>query len=185
MIRQDPPAQAYTREAFWQWCAEHAGHRYERVGGRIVAMSPERAAHVRVKGRVFTALQRAIQMASVPCEAMPDGVTVETGDNDYVPDALVNCGLPMVDDAVSAPNPVIVVEVLSPSTAGTDTGGKLAGYFNVPSVAHYLIIHPTRRSVIHHRRETSGGIATRILSSGLIRLDPPGISVMVESFYGG
>jgi Uma2 family endonuclease len=183
MSRPRSKEPTYTREEFRRWCAAQNGGRYERVGGHIVAMSPERAAHVRVKGRVFNALQRAIRAAGVQCEAMPDGVTVETGDNDYEPDALVNCGPPIDDDAISAPNAVIIVEVLSPSTAGTDTGGKLADYFQVLSVAHYLIVHPTKRSVIHHRREASGGIATRILASGEIQLDPPGISVMVEEFY--
>ncbi len=174
---------AYSREEFRRWCASQGSGRFERVGGQIVAMSPERASHVRVKGRVFNALQRAIREAGVQCEAMPDGVTVETGDNDYEPDALVNCGPPMGDDEISAPNPVIIVEVLSPSTTGTDTGGKLADYFQVPSVAHYLIVHPTKRSVIHHRRDASVGIETRIVASGQIELDPPGISVMVEEFY--
>jgi len=108
---------------------------------------------------------------------------VETGDNDYEPDALVNCGPRMAGDTISATNPVIIVEVLSPSTVSTDTGGKLADYFLVPSVAHYLIVHPTKRTVIHHRREASGGIATRILSSGELHLDPPGISMTVEEFY--
>jgi Uma2 family endonuclease len=183
MSRPQPQEQTYTREEFRRWCATQNGGRYERVGGHIIAMSPERAAHVRVKGRVFTALQRAVLAAGVQCEAMPDGMTVETGDNDYEPDALVNCGPPIGDDVINAPNPVVIVEVLSPSTASTDTGGKLADYFQLPSVAHYLIVHPTKRTVIHHRREASGGIATRILSSGELHLDPPGISLMVEEFY--
>jgi Uma2 family endonuclease len=59
----------------------------------------------------------------------------------------------------------------------------LGDYFQIPSVVHYLIVHPTKRAVIHHRREESGGIATRILASGAIPLDPPGISVTVEEFY--
>jgi Uma2 family endonuclease len=108
---------------------------------------------------------------------------VETGDSDYEPDALVNCGAPIADDAVAAPNPVIVVEVLSPGTASTDTGGKLAGYFRVPSVAHYLIVHPTRRTVIHHRR-TDAGIDTRIVASGPIGMDPPGLVITAEEIYG-
>lgn len=183
MSRSQPHEQTYTREEFRRWCATQNGGRYERVGGHIIAMSPERIGHVRVKNRVVRALERAIRDAGVPCEAMADGVTVETGDNDYEPDALVNCGSPPDDDEISATNPVIIVEVLSPSTAGTDTGGKLADYFMVPSVAHYLIVHPTKRTVIHHRRDESGSIATRILASGEIKLDPPGLSLMVEEFY--
>ncbi len=78
-------------------------------------MAPERGAHLRVKGAVYRALDRAVALAGVACQALPDGATVETGDSDYEPDALVNCGPAMADDAVAAPNPVIVVDVLSPA----------------------------------------------------------------------
>jgi Uma2 family endonuclease len=63
MRRPHPQELIYTREAYRQWCAAQNGGRYERVDGQIVAMSPERAAHARVKGRVFNALQRAIPAA--------------------------------------------------------------------------------------------------------------------------
>lgn len=172
----------YSREEFRAWCEAQPRGRYERVDGRIVAMAPERGAHLRVKGAVYRALVRAVAAAGVPCQALPDGATVETGESDYEPDALVNCGAPMADDAVAAPNPVVVVEVLSPGTASTDTGGKLADYFRVASVAHYLIVHPTRRTITHHRR-TASGIDTRIVVNGPIRMDPPGLVVTVEEIY--
>ena len=78
-------------------------------------MAPERGAHLRVKGAVYSALKRAVADAGVPCQALPDGATVETGDSDYEPDALVNCGEPMADDAIAAPNPVIIVESCHPA----------------------------------------------------------------------
>ena len=173
----------YSREEFRQWCEAQTKGRYERVNGSIVAMAPERVAHLRVKGTVYRALTRAIADAGVPCEALPDGATVETGDSDYEPDALVNCGEPMAGDVIAASNPVIIVEVLSPGTASTDTGGKLADYFRVPSVAHYLIVHPTRRTVTHHRR-AGDGIDTRIIVNGPIAMTPPGIVITVEEIYG-
>lgn len=37
------------------------------------------------------------------------------------------------DDAITAPNPVVVVAVLSPGAASTDNNAKLVGYFRVPS----------------------------------------------------
>ena len=80
------------------------------------------------------------------------------------------------------PNPVIIVEVLLPGTASTDTGGKLADYFRVPSVAHYLIVYPTRRTVTHHRR-TSDSIETRIIVTGPIAMAPPGIVITMEEIY--
>jgi Uma2 family endonuclease len=174
----------YSREAFRRWYEAQPRGRYERVDGRIAAMAPERGAHLRVKGAIFKALDRAVTLAGVPCQALPDGATVETGDSDYEPDALVNCGEPMADDAIAAPCPVIIVEVLSPGTASTDTGGKLADYFRIPSVAHYLIVHPIRRTVTHHRR-TDVGIDTRIVVNEPITMAPPGIVITVEEICGG
>ena len=118
----------YSREEFRRWCEAQTRGRYERVDGLIVAMAPERGAHLRVKGAIYRALDRAVTVAGVHCQALPDGATVETGESDYQPDALVNRGEPMADDAVAAPNPVIIVEVLSPGTTSTDTGGKLAEF---------------------------------------------------------
>jgi Uma2 family endonuclease len=172
----------YTREEFRRWCESQPKGRFERVDGRIVAMAPERGAHLRVKGAVYQALVRAVTEAGVQCQALLDGATVETGDSDYEPDALVNSGEAMGDDAIAAPNPGIVVEVLSPGTRATDTGGKLADYFRVSSVMHYLIVHPTRRTVIHHRRKDDG-IDTHILFSGPIAMNPPGIVITVEELY--
>ncbi len=172
----------YSREEYRRWCEAQPKGRYERVDGAIVAMAPERGAHLRIKGAIYKALDRAVTESGVPCQALPDGATVETGDSDYEPDALVNCGEPMADDAVAAPNPVIVVEVLSPGTASTDTGGKLADYFRVPSVAHYLIVHPTRRTVTHHRRARDR-IDTQIIVNGPITMAPPGIVITMEEIY--
>jgi Uma2 family endonuclease len=172
----------YTREEYRLWCASQPHGRFERVDGRIAAISPERIAHARVKAAVWSALQRAVRAAGVSCEALPDGVTVETGESDYEPDALVNCGAIADGNAISAPNPVIVVEVLSPGTVSTDMGGKLVDYFRLPSVAHYLIVHPARRVVTHHRR-TDRGIDTQIVAAGDIILDPPGITITVEDIY--
>ncbi len=173
----------YSREEFRRWCEAQPKGRYERVDGRIVAMAAERGAHLRMKAAVYKALERAVALAGVGCQALPDGATVETGDSDYEPDALVNCGTPMADDAIAAPNPVIIVEVLSPGTASTDTGGKLAGYFRVAPVMHYLIVHPTRRVVIHHRR-SGDSIETLVVVNGPITMGPPGIVVTVEELHG-
>ena len=183
MIPLSPEAdRRYSREEFRRWCEAQPKGRYERVDGRIVAMAPERGAHLRVKGAVYRALVRAVAVAGVDCQALPDGATVETGDSDYEPDALVNCGEPMADNAIAAPNPVIVVEVLSPGTASTDTGGKLADYFRAPSVMHYLIVHPTRRVITHHRR-AGANLETLVVVGGPITMDPPGIVITVEEVY--
>ena len=80
-------------------------------------------------------------------------------------------------------DPIIVIEVLSPSTAAIDHGRKLSGYFSLPSLQHYLILDPERRVVIHHRGGRGDAIETRVLSDGLARLDPPGLELAVESLF--
>ena len=80
------------------------------------------------------------------------------------------------------PIPVVVVEVLSPSTAADDHGVKLDGYFSLPSVEHYLIVDPDRRVMIHHKRGADA-IETRILRDGVVRLEPPGLEAEVAAFF--
>lgn len=173
-----------SRTEYRRWAKAQPRGRYERVAGEVVAMTPERIEHVRVKAGAWLALRQAIRAAGLPCEALADGITVEVGDDtDYEPDAVVNCGAPIAGDEVAAPNPVIVVEVLSPSTQSVDTGAKLTDYFKVPSIRHYLIIRADRRAVVHYRRRDDGGIETRLLAEGRIALDPPGIEIAVEDFY--
>jgi len=171
-----------TREQFRQWAEARAG-RYERLAGEPVAMSPERIQHARIKSRVWAALDRAIRSAGAACEALPDGVTIEVdADTDYEPDAIVNCGPPAPGDAVAATNLGVVVEVLSPGTQSIDLADKLADYFRVPSIQHYLVVRATRREVIHHRR-MGPDIMTQVINLGLITLDPPGIAINVVDLY--
>ncbi len=94
----------------------------------------------------------------------------------YKPDALVRCGAPSPGDAIEITDPLVVVEV-SPSSRSRDAGLKLADYFRIPSLRHYLIVATGIRTVIHHAREPSGVILTRIIRDGLVPLDPPGIVI--------
>ena len=177
-------SQRLTRAEFRLW-TERQPRRHERIGSEPVAMAPERIVHARLKARIWQALDRAIRDGGLNCEALPDGVTVEIDeDTDYEPDALVNCGPPVPPDAIAANNPVIVVEVLSPSTQSIDSGDKLADYFRVPSIRHYLIVRVRRREVIHHWR-AGPDIMTRAVTTGPIRLDPPGISIDIAEIYAG
>ncbi len=176
-----------TSDEFIAWAMEQPeGQRYELVAGEVVAMAPERSAHALVKARVWRALDEAVAAAGLPCTAYPDGMAVVVDDaTTYEPDALVRCGEPLPDDAVKVFDPVIVVEVLSPSSRARDTGAKLEDYFRLPSLHHYLIVKTENRAVIHHRRLDDGteAIATRIVRGGGIELSPPGLRVTIEDFF--
>ena len=186
LARPKPPRM--TADEFIAWAMEQPeGERYELVGGEVVGMSPERLAHARVKARVHRALTDAIERGGLPCEAVPDGMAVEvSADTVYEPDALVRCGPPLPGDTVRILDPVVLVEVLSPSTGAHDAGAKLAGYFGMPSVRHYLLLDTKKRTVIHHARADGGGeIATRIARDGAVRLDPPGLALDVAWLFLG
>jgi Uma2 family endonuclease len=171
---------------FVDWALAQRSGTYELVNGEVVAMAPERVGHNRVKASVYLALRSAIEAAGLPCETFADGMAVEVDDHHtYGPDALVRCGEPLDDDVVVVRDPLILVEVLSPSSTSTDTGKKFVDYFRLSPVRHYLIVDPERRTIVHHERGEDGRIESRILGAGRIRLAPPGIELTVESFFEG
>jgi Uma2 family endonuclease len=168
---------------YLSWAQAHPG-RYELRGGAIVAMSPEGAGHAAVKYAVQTALLTGIRARGLPCYMLPDGMTVRIDETTaYEPDALIYCGTKLAPSAIEVPVPIVVVEVLSPSTRRIDTSDKLAGYFRVPSVAHYLIVDPDKPLVVHHARGSGDTILTHVVTQGSIELDPPGLAVELADIY--
>jgi Uma2 family endonuclease len=189
--KEADPASAHARfprmtaDEFIPWAmAQPEGRRYELVAGEIIAVAPERAGHNEGKGNAYLSLRETIRGANLPCRVYMDGMAVRVdADTVYQPDALVRCGERLGPDVVEIADPVIVVEVISPSTHKVDTTQKLADYFRVASVRHYLIVNTSRRAVVHHERGADGGIRTRIATSGALGLDPPGIELAVESLF--
>ena len=179
------PEASITVDDFLVWAEARPG-RHELVDGRPHAIAPERVGHAEAKFAAQTALRQAIGRAGVSCHMLPDGVTVRIDARTaYEPDALVYCGERLSRNATVVASPVVVVEVLSPSTGFFDRHGKLAGYFTVPSIQHYLIVDIDRRLVIHHERDGDGdALRTRLLPSGPLRLDPSGLEVTVEDLLG-
>lgn len=95
----------------------------------------------------------------------------------------LTCGPALAGDAISLDDPLIVVEVLSPSSRARDSGAKLADYFRLPSLRHYLIVKIESRTIIQHARGADGTIATAIVTGGRLALDPPGIAIGLEEVF--
>lgn len=172
-----------TVDEYLAWVEGQPG-RYELYAGTVYPTSPEHTRHGEVKFAVQTALLAGIREAGVECHMLPAGMTVRISrDTAHEPDALVYCGSKLPGKAIEVPSPSILVEVLSPSTRYIDASAKLAGYFSLPSVEHYLIVDPEKPLAVHHARKSHDEIATRIINAGPIHLDPPGIEVRVEDFY--
>ena len=108
------PKSIKTFEEFLAFTEGRNG-KWKLIDGAPVAMSPERVAHGDMKYRVARALDEAIARAKKPCRFVLDSAAVRIdANNSYQPDAMVYCGEPVSRDALFIPNPVIVVEVLSP-----------------------------------------------------------------------
>lgn len=171
-----------TVSEFLDWAETQPEGDFELVDGRIVAMVQERALHNLAKMEVARALQDAVRSAGLEGTVFTDGMTVQIDEHTARgPDAIVQCGQPVDFDAVIVANPLIVVEVVSPTSEGRDTDAKLVEYFSVPSIQHYLIFFPHKRVAVHHARGGGDRIMTTLVHSGTIELAPPGIVVPIES----
>jgi Uma2 family endonuclease len=176
-----------TVPEYLAWGEVQNEHKHTQlINGQVVVMSPESADHIRLKGRVYLALHTAVRAEGLAnCEAFTDGMTVPIDMHTaYEPDALVHCGAPIPPRQLAAPNPIIIVEVISPSSAHIDTSAKLIGYFKLPSVMHYLVIDPDARALTHHQRQADGSVAARTLATGPLRLAPPGLELQVAELFG-
>jgi Uma2 family endonuclease len=174
----------FTADGFIAWAAAQTRGRFELAGGEVVAMTPERVEHTRAKTRTHRVLEDAIGAAGLGCEAMGDGVTVRIDDQTvYEPDALVRCGPKTPGDATEVDGPIVVVEVVSPSSRGVDTGTELAGYSRLSSIRHYLIVQAEGRVVIHHRRDNTGVISVQVLHAGSLVLDPPDLEIEIRDIF--
>ena len=181
------PKHKMTADEFLAWAEglpKEAG-KFELWDGEVIVThgpagfeNAERSQHWKAKFALARALHDAVRRAGLPCHVAVDGPSVRLTTNKLAqPDVLVYCGKEVPRDVLEVPNPVIVGEVLSPSTEKMDMGGKLQGYFALPSLFHYLVIDPDRPLLIHYKRGTRDALETRIVSGSRLLLRPPGFDV--------
>ena len=189
-----------TTDEFLRWYSEQPeGMRYELLdgvvyprnhkaaiqGGRPIEMQGERVIHGRLKTRIVNRFSAGIESRKLPCEAFADGMAVRVGPSTtFEPDVVVRCGPKAPGDAIVFEDATIVVDVTSPSTKRLDTAQKLVRCFRNPTIVHYLIVvSESDRGIIHHRRDESGAIKTAIWETGLLNLDPPGLTLDIDALY--
>ena len=174
-----------TVDEFLVWAEAQPG-RWELYNGVPYAMAPERAGHGKVKFARSDGSRaghpQGRPAVSACCPTARRFVCRSTPRTSRTPWS--TAGPKLSDDAIEVPNPVVVVEVASPSTRRIDASLKLTGYFGLPSVQHYLIVDPDGPPVVHHRRQADGTILTSIIHDGTLALTPPGIEVAVAELFG-
>ena len=156
--------------------------RWEFVSGRPVMMAPASKPHTIIKGNVFAALRT--KLAGTPCRAYVDGVEVRIGELVSIPDIVVECGAADLATPVVA-QPVMILEVLSPSSEAGDLGHKWQGYCLIPSLQHYLVPAQSSRFVTLHTRAGQASFVETMHRDGVIELPALGISLSIAEIYEG
>jgi Uma2 family endonuclease len=172
-----------TLEEFRAW-HERQPDVWEFILGVPKLMAPGSMAHTLIKTNAGRVLGNALDQTG--CRALVDGAIIEVEGSSLIPDVVVTCSdldftTPRIDD------PIIIVEVLSPSNEKDDVGRKLALYLKISSLHHYLVMHQDRRLVVHHQRRDDLGdsFLTTIAPPDPLRLDPPGIEISLAAIYEG
>ena len=131
-----------------------ADSKSEFVGGEMLAMPGGSMRHSRLAARVISKLEAQLEGAG--CATFTSDLRVRTpiGDQFY-PDVSVGCGpIQTPDGSIDVySNPVVLVEVLSPSSANYDRGLKFVLYREIPSLNDYLIFHCDYIHVEHYSRQ--------------------------------
>ena len=147
---------SFDEFAEWVLSAEGQQSKYEYRRGEIVdlrAFGGFTAKHNAVVGNVVAALHPQLVMATCTLFAAQMLLRVDADDKGYYPDVMVTCS--EADRARQAfkTDAVLVVEVLSPSTAAYDRGEKFASYRRLPTLQEFIFIDPDTRGVDHYRRD--------------------------------
>lgn len=159
--------------------------KHEYVGGVIVAMAGASPRHNLIAANLVRRLSELLEGG--PCRVFTSDQRVripETGAHVY-PDVTVVCDEPAFDDGrpPSLQNPVVIVEVLSPSTAEYDRGAKLAHYRRLSTVRHILLVEPNEARVEHYRRLEEGEWRLTDVLQGVIEIGALSAQLTVDHIY--
>jgi Uma2 family endonuclease len=128
--------------------------KHEYVYGEVYAMAGTSDNHARIAGNIFVAL--SVHLRDSPCEPFASDIKVRVNPNVYYyPDILVTCEQEP-EDRYFRNEPILIVEVISPSTREIDRREKLLFYQQMPSVQEYAVVEQEKMHVEIHRRQSDG-----------------------------
>jgi Uma2 family endonuclease len=131
--------------------------RYEYVDGFVYAMSGASKNHARLSGNIFARLHSFL--ANSPCEPYQTEVKVRASSSRYYyPDVVVTCEAAAEDpeDVYLIVSPILLVEVLSPSTSRTDKVEKFNTYQQIPGLLEYVIVAQDEMKIEIYRHRKAG-----------------------------
>ena len=129
--------------------------RHEYIAGEIFAMTGASIRHNVIAGNLFAELRTHLK--GTPCRALIEGVKLRLRKEQsyFYPDVMVTCEdrlqeLDSQQQIVEAP--LVVIEILSPTTEATDRREKLRAYRTLPSLKEYLLVSQEQAQVEIYRR---------------------------------
>jgi Uma2 family endonuclease len=174
-----------TAEEFVAWAEARPEKHWELFDGVPQIQQSQNWGHARHILKIYRLIDGEITRRGLSLSIATQGLVVKAGPRmAFEPDIVVFAG-PMGDRDIITPDPIIVFEVLSPSTEKKDFTVKLAGYFDVPTIQHYLIADWEEREIVHYRREGAGLAKPVIVLEGSLVLEPPGLIIDVRSIFAG
>lgn len=173
----------WSVDEFLNW-EEQQPERWELIGGQPWRMmAGGTISNARIARSIFEALSGKLRGGR--CEAFIENVKVKTRRRVYYPDVFVRCG-PVDPSATVVEDPVIVVEVISPSTENVDWGEKRREYLATPTVRHYLIVEPAKRLVTNWRWDGERWAEELAEKAGdVVGLDAVGAKLGFEEVFEG
>ena len=143
--------------------------RHELVDGYLYAMTGSSDRHEEIALNLAASLR--VHLRGSSCRVYKGDLKLRVADDFYYPDVFVRCGVDR-GDAYFKTDPVLIAEVLSPSTQRYDRGDKRLAYFRLPSLREYLLISQDRMFVEVHDVRRPGQA---------LRLEQPGDVLTLES----
>ena len=156
--------------------------KHEYVAGYVYAMSGTSDAHNIIALNVATALRGHLR--GTPCRTFMADVKarIETADRFYYPDVMVSCE--RAKDRYYRTEPVLVVEVLSDSTARRDQGEKWGDYRTLPSLKEYVLVSQDCMDVRVFRQDATGEWRQHIYTDGMVvPLNSVELEIPIEQVY--
>ena len=163
--------------------------KHEYVNGEMFAMTGSTLRHNTIALNIAAALRSHLR--NTPCRAFINDVRVrvEKTHSYYYPDLLVSCarGAQTMDlSAVTVEDPVLVIEVLSPTTESTDRREKLLAYRTLSSLSEYALISQDEARVeIHRRRGDIGWERIEYSGPETVELASVGLQIGMGEIYEG
>ena len=136
--------------------AESSEEWYEFIDGEPIKMTGGKLNHFDIISNILFGFR--LLLAETDCRTLPNGMLVRVGEASLVaPDVSVVCGEPETEaDTRILLNPILVVEVTSPSSIDRDRVVKRKFYQSVDSIQAYLIVDQHRMLVELYARSATG-----------------------------